>query len=281
MVVCPYLSVANVQRGYFNLESLKSIEIAENELPKYLVQSDDLLITEGGDWDKVGRTAIWAGGIENCLHQNHVFKARVPSEHLLNAWVELVFNSGVGRNYFAGASKQTTNLASINMTQLRSFPLPIPPVEEQQRVLDKLAAIIDLCEEWRLQLEHRRHLASLLAVASVAALTGFTIYNAKEHDVRAPQTELFAPLRIAITPDVKAQAPLATLLARHQGEMSARDLWQRFGGEIDDFYSQLKIEVAHGWIDDPSYDLDKDSPDGPKKYPNGTQVAKVRIKAGA
>ena len=77
----------------------------------------------------------------------------------LGEWVELVFNSDVGRDYFAGASKQTTNLASINMTQLRSFPLPIPPVEEQQRILDALAALTDWCGEWQVneeQIEEKR-----------------------------------------------------------------------------------------------------------------------------
>lgn len=251
VVVCPYLAVANVQRGYFKLEHLKSIEIAEDELPKYLVHEGDLLITEGGDWDKVGRTAIWQGGVENCLHQNHVFKARVSSEKLLKAWVELVFNSGIGRDYFAGASKQTTNLASINMTQLRSFPLPIPPVDEQRRILDALATLTDLCEEWRRQLKHKGDLASLFAAASVASLTGISIEQEEETALKAPQTELIAPLRLATPPDVKVQAPLATLLARHQGEMAARDLWQRFGGEIDAFYAQLKTEVAHGWIAEP------------------------------
>lgn len=70
--------------------------------------------------------------------------------------------------------------------------------------------------------------------------------------MKAPQTELIAPLRLGTPPDVKAQAPLATLLVRHNGEMSARDLWQRFGGEIDAFYAQLKSEVAHGWIAEPA-----------------------------
>ena len=70
--------------------------------------------------------------------------------------------------------------------------------------------------------------------------------------MKAPQTELIAPLRLGTLPNVKDQAPLATLLAHHQGEMSARDLWQRFGGEIDAFYAQLKTEVAHGWITEPS-----------------------------
>ena len=172
VVTCPYLAVANVQRGFFKLTNLKTIQIGKDELNKYVVQKGDLLITEGGDWDKVGRTAIWRGGVDNCLHQNHVFKARVPSSSLLNEWIELVFNSGVGRNYFAGASKQTTNLASINMTQLRSFPMPIPPLDEQRAVLAKLDALTELAGVWRDQLERKQRLASLLADATVATLTG-------------------------------------------------------------------------------------------------------------
>lgn len=175
VIVCPYLAVANVQREHFKLEGLKSIEISADELAKYQVHEGDLLITEGGDWDKVGRTAIWRGGVANCLHQNHVFKARVPSKQLLDEWVELVFNSGVGRNYFAGASKQTTNLASINMTQLRSFALPIPPLDEQQRILSVLSKLTAHCNEWRRQLERKQALSALLATAVVSSFTGINV----------------------------------------------------------------------------------------------------------
>lgn len=251
VMVCPYLAVANVQRGHFKLEGLKSIEIAADELAKYQVHEGDLLITEGGDWDKVGRTAIWRGGVANCLHQNHVFKARVPSGQLLNEWVELVFNSGIGRDYFAGASKQTTNLASINMTQVRSFALPIPPLDEQQRILSALSELTTHCNKWRRQLERKQALSALLAGAVVSSFTGIAIEQ-DEEPMKAPQTELIAPLRLGTAPDIKAQAPLATTLARHNGEMSAKDLWQRFGGEIDAFYAQLKTEVACGWILEPT-----------------------------
>jgi type I restriction enzyme, S subunit len=252
-LVCPYLSVANVQRGYFKLTGLKSIEIAEDELTKYVVHEGDLLITEGGDWDKVGRTAIWRGGVQNCLHQNHVFKARVSSDHLLNEWVELVFNSGVGRDYFAGASKQTTNLASINMTQLRGFPLPVPPLDEQRRILKKLADLTAQCNTWRDQLDKKAKLSSLLASVVVSNLTGIDFEKPEEAVVKAPQTELIAPLRLGRLPDVKDLAPLATLLARRNGDMSAGALFQAWGTEkgIDAFYAQLKTEVAHGWITEP------------------------------
>ena len=70
--------------------------------------------------------------------------------------------------------------------------------------------------------------------------------------MKVPETELIANLRLGQAPSIKSQAPLATLLVRHKGEMSAKDLWQRFGGEIDDFYAQLKAEVAHGWIQEPA-----------------------------
>jgi type I restriction enzyme S subunit len=83
VIICPYLRVANVQRGFFNLREVKTIEITPDELGKYRLERGDLLIVEGGDWDKVGRTAIWRGDIENCLHQNHIIKARVPSDQLL------------------------------------------------------------------------------------------------------------------------------------------------------------------------------------------------------
>ncbi len=251
-LTCPYLAVANVQRGFFKLQELRTIQIASDELEKYLVQKGDLLITEGGDWDKVGRTAIWRGGVENCLHQNHVFKARVPSEFLMKEWVELVFNSGVGRDYFAGASKQTTNLASINMAQLRSFPMPIPSLDEQRAILKKLESLTETCLAWRHRLLRKQELAALLAEVTVAAFSGITIEQQEGDTVKAPQTELIANLHLGMPPNVKAQAPLATLLARHNGGMSAGDLWQRFGGEIDAFYAQLKTEVAHGWIQEPS-----------------------------
>jgi type I restriction enzyme S subunit len=74
----------------------------------------------------------------------------------------------------------------------------------------------------------------------------------KTAEVNCRSTWSTTALRLATAPDVKAQAPLATILARQGGELSARDLWQRFGRGIDDFYAQLKTEVAHGWIAEPA-----------------------------
>lgn len=149
----PYLRVANVQRSYLDLSVVKEIDIPRNELGKYSLVTGDLLITEGGDWDKVGRTCIWRGEIPVCVHQNHVFRARRYITSQSEAWLEKYLNSGPARAYFAAASKQTTNLASINKTQLQRCPVSLPPISEQSRIVEKIDELMVLCESLDQQID--------------------------------------------------------------------------------------------------------------------------------
>jgi type I restriction enzyme S subunit len=157
-LLLPYLRVANVQRWTLKLESMKEVIIDEKELDRFQICSGDLLITEGGDWDKVGRTAIWQDQLPTCLHQNHVFKARGVTAEWCPAWAELYLNSDIARSYFAASAKQTTNLASINMTELKNCVFPLPPSFEQSRIITRVNELRSLCSSLR------NHLASGQAV---------------------------------------------------------------------------------------------------------------------
>jgi type I restriction enzyme, S subunit len=142
----PYLRVANVQRGYLDLAVIKTITVRTSDTGRFALQLGDILMTEGGDWDKLGRAAIWREEIKGCIHQNHVFRVRPPSNEILPEWVISYVNSLLGRAFFEEASKQTTNLASINMTQLRGCPIPLPPLAEQHRIVAKVGALMVLCD---------------------------------------------------------------------------------------------------------------------------------------
>jgi len=170
----PYLRVANVQRGYLLLTQMKTIEVPVDEQDKYRLVEGDLLITEGGDWDKVGRTAIWRNEIDDCLHQNHVFKARRLTSDWNSRWTEMYLNAAPARAYFAASSKQTTNLASINMTQLKACPFPVPPLPEQSRIVAKFDELMALCDHLRAELvescaRHERLASTLIESALKAA----------------------------------------------------------------------------------------------------------------
>ncbi|WP_435106690.1 restriction endonuclease subunit S [Arhodomonas sp. AD133] len=162
-VVLPYLRVANVQRAALLLDQVKEIEIAKSDMDRYLVLRRDLLITEGGDWDKVGRTAIWNGSIHPIVHQNHVFRARLLLEEQNERWIEEYLNSRFAREYFAESSKQTTNLASINKTQLRSCTVPIPPIQEQERILERSDELMALCDRLKSRLKTVKEIQQSLA----------------------------------------------------------------------------------------------------------------------
>ena len=133
----PYLRVANVQDGYVDLTAVNKVVVAASEIDRYRLRSGDVLMNEGGDNDKLGRGTVWEGEIADCLHQNHVFAIR-PNRYLSPYWLSMFTRSSSARVYFYLYSKQSTNLASISASNVMSCPLPLPPADEQSRILDFL-----------------------------------------------------------------------------------------------------------------------------------------------
>ena len=136
----PYLRVANVQDGYIDLTTVKTVSVPVNEVHKFRLQTGDVLMTEGGDIDKLGRGTIWEGQIPNCLHQNHIFRIQPNRELLEPAFFTMVVESDIAKRYFSRVAKRTTNLASTNKTQVRAFRFPLPPTTREQRQISDVAA---------------------------------------------------------------------------------------------------------------------------------------------
>ena len=137
-IEAPYLRVANVQDGYLDLAEIKTVRISSKTLEQLRLRTGDVLMNEGGDFDKLGRGTVWAGEVENCVHQNHVFRVRTDGSRLLPHYLALYSESAFGKKYFLLSSKQSTNLASINSTQLNAYPIAVPDLLEQQRIVQRL-----------------------------------------------------------------------------------------------------------------------------------------------
>lgn len=136
-VVVPYIRVANVQDGFLDLSEIKTIEVLPSDVENLLLRRGDVLMTEGGDFDKLGRGAIWEHDIADCIHQNHIFRIRCNHDVLVPLYFANYIRTHLAKSYFLKSAKKTSNLATINMTQLRSLPVPLPPVVLQQRFVAK------------------------------------------------------------------------------------------------------------------------------------------------
>ncbi|RKQ37009.1 hypothetical protein C1C97_005290 [Kocuria tytonis] len=133
----PYLRVANVQAGHVDLSEVAEIDVPPAVASENRLEPNDVLITEGGDRDKLGRGALWKGPIDPVLHQNHVFAFRCNSK-LLPEYLVYALESNSARIYFDQTARQSTNLASTNSTVVKNFKFPAPPTVDQHSIVERL-----------------------------------------------------------------------------------------------------------------------------------------------
>lgn len=171
-VQLPYLRVANVQDGYVDLAEVLLIEVGAHEVERFLLKAGDVLMNEGGDNDKLGRGTVWRGQIDPCVHQNHVFAVRLFNTELAD-WVARFTSTDAARTYFFLRSKQSTNLASINQSNVRELPVPMPPDEERKAILDEVRRSAEATEQLSAHVqEHIDRLREYRSSLISAAVTG-------------------------------------------------------------------------------------------------------------
>jgi type I restriction enzyme S subunit len=138
----PYLRVANVRRGRLDLSEIKYINVPDTEMKRLRLQTNDILFVEGnGSKAELGRAAMWNGEIDDCVHQNHIIKARPDCRRVDPEFLMEWFNTEAGRQHFFRNSKTTSGLGTLNSTDIRTAPVPLPPtVEEQKAIVEQLRA---------------------------------------------------------------------------------------------------------------------------------------------
>ena len=169
-----YLRVANVQDGYLALDDIAEVEVPVRDVGRFELRMGDVLMTEGGDFDKLGRGHVWKEQVAKCLHQNHIFAVRPRHSAVTSHFLALVMSSAYGRTYFTATSKQSTNLASTNSTKLRNLPIPLPGLDDQveitrwtNRESTKIDALVTkVCEA----IDHLKELRAALISAAVTGM---------------------------------------------------------------------------------------------------------------
>ncbi|EJP4365349.1 restriction endonuclease subunit S [Salmonella enterica] len=244
----PFLRSQNVWNDGLHLDDIACITTEEHErMSGTAVLGNDILLNITGA--SLGRCTLVPSEFGEANVSQHVTIIRLTDPQVceyLHICILSPYTQSMIWERQVGMARE-----GLSKKVLEQFEIPLPPIAEQYRIVALVKELMRFCDVMERQLKRSLQMAEKLAVASVASITGIAIKQ-EEEPMKAPQTELIAPLRLGTAPDIKAQAPLATILARHHGEMSAKDLWQRFGGEIDAFYAQLKIEVMHGWILEPT-----------------------------
>ena len=136
-----FITTSNLYWGRFVLDNVKVMNFTEEEIKKCSATKGDLLVCEGGAG--YGRSAIWDKEYDICL-QNHVHRLRP----LIDGLCEYVY-------HFIYLLKESNQLASVgtampglSANRLKGLLLPLPPYQEQRRIVSKLKKVIPYVEKY-------------------------------------------------------------------------------------------------------------------------------------
>lgn len=272
----PYLRVANVQRGYLDLEDVAILKATKPEIERFSLRRGDILMNEGGDRDKLGRGWVWEGQLQTCLYQNHIFRVRLydidyPARYIL------YYTNEFARDYFFSVGTQTTNLASMSKSNLAALSIPLAPREEANEVVSRLDQVVShiqvLLEEYKcaqglldnFEEEIARTAASgqLLPQHPDDGPASLLLQRAKmddkESQLRRKPSAKDNEERATRRRHGGTQMPLKTrsqveedhlrsVLQRLGGSATSLQLWRESEMDLDEFYKLLRTEVLIGRI---------------------------------
>jgi type I restriction enzyme S subunit len=161
----PYLRVANVKDGDLDLSDMTTTPATPGEIEALKLRQGDLLLTEGGDADKLGRGTLWEEQLPECIHQNHIFRVRLNRDLVEPTYAAALIGSSYGKGYFLRHAKQTTGIATINQRVLKAFPTLLPPLPEQRRIAAMLRDQMVAVEKARAAAEEELNTINALPAA--------------------------------------------------------------------------------------------------------------------
>ena len=144
-----YITTSNVYWNSFELDNLKVMPFTESEIEKCTVKKGDLLVCEGGD---IGRAAIWQFDNEIRI-QNHLHRLR-PYDIIYTKFYYYIMHLYKANGRINGNG---IGLQGLSSNALHNIIVPVPPVEEQKRIVDSIDSVLSLIEQIE---SHKQSLSS-------------------------------------------------------------------------------------------------------------------------
>ena len=135
-----YITTSNVYWDHFELDNLKEMYYTDEEVEKYSVKKGDLLVLEGGD---IGRSAIWNLDVSYCI-QNHLHCLRpylASSTNVKYYYYLMMLYKQIGAVNGKGIAIQ-----GLSANALHGIAVPVAPLAEQQRIVERLNKLLPLCD---------------------------------------------------------------------------------------------------------------------------------------
>ncbi|MDA8076665.1 MAG: restriction endonuclease subunit S, partial [Actinomycetota bacterium] len=148
----PYLRAANVTWAGLKLNDVKQMNFLPDEAVTFRLANGDVLVSEAsGSPGEVGKPAIWRGEISDCCFQNTLVRVRPLGA--LPEWLHLVLYNAA-RSGRLGEAAPGVGIHHIGAARLAAWPIPVPPIDEQHRLVAEVERELALLESLTTAINH-------------------------------------------------------------------------------------------------------------------------------
>ena len=141
----PMLRMGNIVNGALDFDDLKYVPPEHPDVAKYVLVPGDLLFNRTNSPELVGKSAVFEKGPDPTIFASYLIRVRLSGE-CDPRWAALNINSSAGRHYIEQVRTQQVGQANVNGTKLAAFPIRLPPIDEQYRVIADLERALSLME---------------------------------------------------------------------------------------------------------------------------------------
>ncbi len=143
----PILRMGNIKFGRIDTSDLKYVDLPKTERNKYLLEDGDVLINRTNSLELVGKSAVFLGLSGDWVYASYLIRLRIDHKKALPEYVNAVINSRIGRNYVLQTARRAIGMVNINAREIQRMPLPLPSIEEQAALIDKMNETEPLIDE--------------------------------------------------------------------------------------------------------------------------------------
>lgn len=143
----PVLRIPNIKQGGIDTADLKTTKLSEKEVLDLSLSPNDLLIIRSnGSESIVGRSAVVSDVGLGYSFAGYLVRLQVFKNHIESTYLHNVLESNMIRIAIEGPLRTTSGVKNINSTEISSLIIPIPPLEEQKAIVQKVNALMGLCD---------------------------------------------------------------------------------------------------------------------------------------
>lgn len=160
----PNLGMQNIQEGRIELQALKYVKRTAPGVADLILAKGDLLFNRTNSPELVGKSAVFSLTLEASF-ASYLIRAQLDSRIALPEFVCAWINGSWGRAWAQQVKSDAVSQSNINGTKLANMPLPVPPIEEQAAIIERIRSHEELIGT----VQHRRNVASALTSRLVQA----------------------------------------------------------------------------------------------------------------